>query len=105
MQSPHDHEPPGMEARLLRAWPWFLAVGTLPPLLLAAGLAWRLSSVVDPAAQKALLLMLFTLVGWVVFYWTAVLTLGIGCWIVRVLKGPVRQADSYPVPTPDRFWA
>ena len=38
--------------------------------------------------------------------WTAVLTVGIGCWVVAVMKGPTYEADSYPLndaskPDPD----
>jgi hypothetical protein len=32
-----------------------------------------------------------------IFHWTMVITLAIGCVIVMVMKGPGYMADSYPV--------
>ena len=36
--------------------------------------------------------------GVVVVHWTLVLTLALGCFIVRVMKGPAYVADAYPLP-------
>jgi hypothetical protein len=36
--------------------------------------------------------------GVVVLHWTLVLTLALGCFIVRVMKGPAYVADAYPLP-------
>ena len=40
----------------------------------------------------------FVMIGLVVFVWTAVLTVGIGCLIVWLMKGPAYVADAYPLP-------
>jgi hypothetical protein len=32
-----------------------------------------------------------------IFHWTMVVTVGIGCVIVMVMKGPSYHADSYPI--------
>ena len=37
-----------------------------------------------------------------IFHWTMVITVAIGCVIVMVMKGPGYVADSYPVPHADR---
>lgn len=95
---------PGWETRLLRAWPWAVAVGTVLPLLLAAVLREGYPDVPSVDEHKRLLQALYALTGGVVFYWTAVLTVAAGCWIVRVMKGPVRGGpDPYPLPERDRF--
>ena len=36
--------------------------------------------------------------GVVALHWMLVLTLAIGCFIVRVMKGPASVADAYPLP-------
>jgi hypothetical protein len=33
-----------------------------------------------------------------VLHWTLVLTLALGCFIVRVMKGPAYVADAYAMP-------
>ncbi len=45
-----------------------------------------------------LLLWDFTMIGVVVFFWTMVLTVAVGCLIVKVMKGPTYAADAYPLP-------
>lgn len=102
---PPSHAP-GLETRLLKAWPWFLLAGTVFPLLVATLIGVLAPDVPTIDEQKRLWQAWFALAGLVVFYWTMVATLGIGCLIVRVMKGPVREGgDPYPLPVPDRFEA
>ena len=49
-------------------------------------------SAAAPAASR------YSLVGVVVFHWTLVLTVAIGCIVVMVMKGPAYVADPYPPP-------
>lgn len=92
---------PGLEHRLWRRLPAILLWGTLLPLALAA-----LNHALAPAAPDAsaesgaLLLWDYTMFGIVVLHWTLVLTLALGCFIVRVMKGPAYVADAYPLPKP-----
>ena len=44
----------------------------------------------------------FLMVGIVAFVWTAVLTIGIGCIIVWLMKGPAYVADGYEVSHSDK---
>ena len=39
-----------------------------------------------------------TMLGVVVLHWTLVLTVGLGCFIVRVMKGPAYVTDAFPFP-------
>lgn len=93
---------PGLEHRIWRRLPATLLWGTLLPLLLAG--ANHLFTPVVPGATPAaavdgaLLLRDFTLLGVVALHWTLVLTVGLGCFIVRVMKGPAYVADAYPEP-------
>ena len=56
------------------------AIGRLKPLYLAAGL----------------LVVLMVALGWTVFHLSVSVAVATGCWVVMVMKGPPRQADSYP---------
>jgi hypothetical protein len=95
---------PGWEQRIWRRLPAILLWGTLIPLALA-GLNHALALAVPEfgagsgAGDPALLLWDYAMVGVVVLHWSLVLTLALGCFIVRVMKGPAYVADPYPLPT------
>jgi hypothetical protein len=90
---------PGLEHRIWRRLPAILLWGTLLPLVLA-GVNHTLTPAVAEfgASNSALLLWDYQMFGVVVLHWTLVLTLAIGCFIVRVMKGPAYVADAYPMP-------
>jgi hypothetical protein len=50
--------------------------------------------------DNGLLVVDFIVIGSIVFLLSMVLTWAIGCWICSVLRGPRRQADSYPPDEP-----
>jgi hypothetical protein len=87
---------PGWEQKIWRQLPVILVWGTLMPLGLA-GLNRALAPAVSDSG--ALLLWDYTMFGVVVLHWTLVLTLALGCFIVRVMKGPAYVADAYPLPS------
>ncbi len=103
MPKPLPGNEPGLETQLLRAWPWFLAAGTLLPLLVAA-IIWGLFPA-NPTYEehKQQLQAWFVLAGAAASYWTFVPTLAAGCWVVRVMKGPIIESDGYPLPKKDLF--
>lgn len=104
MTTPQPGNEPGLETRLIRAWPWVLAGGTVLPILLALLIGAMAPDTPTVDEDKRLWIAWFTLAGAVVFYWTAVFTVAIGCWVVRVMKGPVREgSDPYPLPEQDHF--
>ena len=90
---------PGWEHLIWRRLPAILLWGTLLPLALA-GVNRALAPAVPElgASNGALLLWDYTMFGVVVVHWTLVLTLALGCFIVRVMKGPAYVADAYPFP-------
>lgn len=94
-----DRSAPGWEQFIWRCLPAILLWGTLLPLGLA-GVNRALAPAMPEsgASAGALLLWDFTMVGVVVLHWTLVLTLALGCFIVRVMKGPAYVADAYPLP-------
>jgi hypothetical protein len=91
---------PGLEQRIWRRLPAILLWGTLLPLGLA-GVNHALAPAVSEsgAYSGAVLLWDYTLFGVVVLHWTLLLTLALGCFIVRVMKGPAYVADAYPLPS------
>ena len=90
---------PGWEQRIWQRLPAILLWGTLLPLLLAGvNHALAPSAPESGASHGALLLWDYTMFGVVVLHWTLVLTVALGCFIVRVMKGPAYVADAYPLP-------
>jgi hypothetical protein len=95
-----ERSAPGLEHRVWRRLPALLLWGTLLPLglaLLNHALAPQASG--SGAADSALLLWDYTMFGAVLLHWTLLLTLALGCFIVRVMKGPAYVADACPLPS------
>ena len=87
----------GLEWKLWRKLPVIAVLGTLLPLVVL-GLVHGFAD--DPANATTLRMLNLAdimVIGVLVFYWTMVLTVGIGCIVVMVMKGPGYAADSYPV--------
>lgn len=84
---------PGAEARWWARLPALAAWGTLLPLAAAGAADWWLEPPTSQAMHWA-----SVAAGAVVLHWTLVLTLAVGCLIVRVMKGPGYVADAYPLP-------
>ena len=87
----------GLEWRIWRKLPLIALVGTLLPALLWVVFNWAL----DPQAGTEQTVWLntagYVALGAVIFHWTMVLTVAIGCAIVMVMKGPGYVADAYPL--------
>jgi hypothetical protein len=91
--------PPGWEHRIWRRLPAILLWGTLlPGALMGLNHALAPAEPASAASDGALLLWDYRLIGIVVLHWTVVLTVGLACFIVRVMKGPAYVADAYPLP-------
>lgn len=90
-------EPPGLEWRLLKRLPRLLLAGTAIPLSFA--LAAHLVPPDLPAVALSGHLQLVNIVATAVVLtvWTAIFTVGIGCFVVMVMKGPAYVADRYDV--------
>ena len=92
---------PGWEQRIWQRLPAILLWGTLLPLLLAGmNRALAPAAPLPGSSESAVLLWDYMMCGVVVLHWTLVLTLALGCFIVRVMKGPAYVADAYPLPQP-----
>jgi len=91
-------EPPGLEWTVLRKLPMVLLASTVIPALCT--LAARLFITGDSAIEIAKQVQLndYLAIGVVIFMWTVVLTVGIFCIIVLLMKGPAYVADPYELP-------
>lgn len=91
---------PGLEWRIWKKLHLILAAGTVLPLLASACAyalnAWTTGAQGDRAVEQ----FFYVMVGLVVLHWTLVLTLGIGCVIVMLMKGPAYVADAYAMEEP-----
>lgn len=77
--------------------PTVCVAGTLLPALMS--FAARFLVTTGSAAELARRIQLFdfVMIGLVIFIWTLVLTVTIGCVIVWLMKGPAYVADGYEV--------
>jgi len=89
--------PYGFEWRVLRLLPQIMLAGTVLPALGA----WLARSLfIEGSAseiERHIQTFDFFMVGVAVFVWTAGLTVGIGCIIIWLMKGPAYVADGYEV--------
>jgi len=83
----------GLEWTLWRKLPLILAVGTALPLVVALALH-GFTDLTSAADARWLQTMDYVVVGVVLFHWTAVFTLAIGCVVVMLMKGPGYVADG-----------
>jgi xanthine/uracil permease len=83
----------GLEWRLWRRLPLILLVGTALPL--AAAVALHMGTDATNATDaRWLQTMDYVVAGVVIFHWTAVFTIAIGCVVVMLMKGPAYVADD-----------
>jgi hypothetical protein len=83
----------GLEWTLWRKLPLIFLVGTAVPL--AASVALHLLTDQSGVAQERWLqIMDYVAIGVVVFHWSAVATIAIGCVVVMLMKGPAYVADD-----------
>lgn len=94
-----EKSPPGLERSILRRLP-SLFVGGTAGLALVALLArlWPWSGEATQVHTRLASLDIW-LLSLGILHWTVLLTVGIGAFIVMVMKGPAYVADAYPLPS------
>ena len=100
MKQPADHpqgpvEPPGLERAIWRKLPHAAIASTLIPLLFYLYVLYFPAVPDGGSVEKTVMSAGIAAIAIAVTLWTAILTVGIGCWIVMVMKGPAKYADSY----------
>jgi hypothetical protein len=94
--------PHGFESRVLRLVPTACLAGTLLPALAAAAARFFITGGTAAELSRNIQLFDYTMVGLVIFEWTAILTVTIGCVIVWLMKGPAYVADGFDVSHSDQ---
>lgn len=89
--------PPGLERKILRHLSRWLWQGSF--ILALPSLLVRLISS-DPEALSIMTTDIYV-AGLVVLHWTVLFTVGIGAFIVMMMKGPAYIADAYPLDEAD----
>ncbi len=89
--------PYGFEWRLLRLMPTMCIAGTLLPALAAVLARFVITGSTAAELSRHIQIFDFLLIGLVLFIWSLVMTLAIGCVIVWLMKGPAYVADGYPL--------
>jgi hypothetical protein len=92
----------GLEWRLWRKLPLIALVGTVLPLLCLGLIHLSADAQPDTAEARWLQMMNYVVGGVIVFHLSMVATVGIGCVIVMVMKGPGYVADGYQVSHSDK---
>jgi hypothetical protein len=87
----------GLEWALWRKLPWIAGLGTALPLVCLAVLHALADPQTNPEQERWLQMADFMVGAIVIFHWTMVLTVAIGCVIVILMKGPGYVADGYRV--------
>lgn len=85
--------PAGKEMWWLKHMLWINIVAGLTPVFAA----WCYQWLVQPP-QHQMQLVWYMVAGMVILIYTLTTTLWIGCWIVRIMKGPAYVDDPYPLP-------
>jgi hypothetical protein len=91
-----DAAPPGLERWIWRRLGPIWTLASLLPWGAVALRHWAASAGFWPASAAHLGLWTYTSAGWTVLMSVLALTVGVGCVVVRVMKGPPYTADSYP---------
>jgi hypothetical protein len=100
MNQPTDNpqrpvEPPGLERAIWRKLPHAAIASTLIPILFYLYVLLFASVPDGGSMEKTVTSAGIAAIAIAVTLWTAIVTVGIGCWIVMVMKGPAKYADSY----------
>jgi hypothetical protein len=93
----YRRSPAGLEWRLLRLMPSVWLAGTVLPALAALAARWLITAGTAAEVARRIQLFDYMMIGLVIFLWTLVLTVTIGCIIVWLMKGPAYAADSFEV--------
>ena len=91
----------GLEWTLWRKLPLIFALGTAVPLAVLLLLHWLRDDTL-PDAARTLQVLDYVVIGVVLFHWSAVATVAIGCVLVMLMKGPAYVADGFEVSHSDR---
>lgn len=94
--------PHGLEWRLLRLMPKMCIASTVLPALAALLARFFMTGSTEAELVRNIQVFDYLMIGLVLFVWTMILTLAIGCIIVWLMKGPAYVADGYALSHSDK---
>ena len=94
--------PHGLEWRLLRLMPTMCIASIVLPALAALLARFVITGNNEAELVRHIQMFDFLMIGLVLFIWSLVLTLAIGCAIVWLMKGPAYVADGYELSHSDK---
>ena len=97
-----QRSPCGLEWSLWKRMPAIFLWGSVLPGAVAVCLHFSAGEAPTSAEARSLLLADYVLAGVVLLHWTLVLTVGIGCVIVMIMKGQAYVADAYELNDSDQ---
>lgn len=89
--------PAGLERVILRRLPKAFFLSAMLPALAALSARWFDWSGTDAWVASRIQMVDIVAIGVVLLLWALLLTVGIGAFIVMVMKGPAYVADAYPL--------
>lgn len=92
----------GLEWTLWKKLPLITLAGTVLPLAVLALVHLMHGDSPDPSTARWLLKLDYVVAGIILFHWSMMMTVGIGCLIVMAMKGPGYVADGYVLPHSDQ---
>ena len=87
---------------MLRLMPTMCVAGTLLPALASVLARLVMAGSNEAELIRRLQMFDFLMIGLVLFIWSLVMTLAIGCVIVWLMKGPAYVADGYELSHSDK---
>jgi len=93
--------PAGLERTILRTLPKAAGYGTLLLVLPSVLTRWLTSSHAGAVSDRTVTTVDIFVAGLVFLHWNVLLTVGIGAFIVMVMKGPAYVADAYALADAD----
>ena len=94
--------PPGLEVRILKLLPRAAWIGTAVPIVIAVLARLVIDEGSSAEIAKQIRSVDIFCIATLVTIWPAIVTVGIGSFVVFVMKGPAYGADSYEVSHSDR---
>lgn len=95
-------EPPGLEWRILKLLPRAFLIGTALPIVIALLARLLIDDGSSAEIAKQIRSVDIFCIAALITIWTAIVTVGIGSFVVFIMKGPSYGADSYPISHADR---
>ena len=95
-------EPPGLEWKILKLLPRAALLGTALPIVVALLARVLIDDGSSAEYAKQIRSIDIFCIATLITIWTAIVTVGIGSFVVFIMKGPSYGADTYPISHADR---